>query len=69
MPEQEKVCERCNGSGVIGRSIYYPMAYVGPGPVPDYAQGVCEATCDECQGDGIADAGLATPEAGETEHG
>jgi len=43
------VCERCNGTGLIGRRNVYPLAYVGPGPVPEDARGVFEAECDYCE--------------------
>ena len=46
------MCERCQGSGTIGCSTSYPCSYIGPGPVPDDAANVYEATCDRCGGVG-----------------
>ena len=46
-PEQEH-CDRCNDTGWIAVRNSYPMSYVGPGPCPDYATGVCDAPCDRC---------------------
>lgn len=51
-------CERCNGSGEIAVSIYFPCGYVGPGPVPDYATGVVASRCDECLGRALEDIAL-----------
>jgi len=45
-------CDRCNGSGYIAISVYFPMNYRGPGPVPEDAKGVTERVCDECSGSG-----------------
>ncbi len=40
--------ERCDDSGWIAVRTSSPMTYVGPGPCPDYAVGVCDAPCDRC---------------------
>ncbi len=50
--EAQVTCPRCNGSGTIACSIYFPCGYVAPGPVPEDARGVYEAKCDECGGIG-----------------
>ncbi len=40
-------CERCNDTGIIAvRSR--DCSYVGPGPVPEYARGVAEGDCWDC---------------------
>ena len=52
------MCDRCNGTGEIAVRIAYPMSYVGPGPVPDDARGICSATCDRCRCMGMTDADL-----------
>jgi hypothetical protein len=49
----DRECHRCNGTGEIARSVHYPMAYRGPGPVPDDARGVTAAKCDRCDGTGV----------------
>jgi hypothetical protein len=54
----DRECERCNGSGEVARSIYFPCSYVGPGPVPDYARGVAPAKCERCGGTGVVDVDL-----------
>ena len=53
MSEDRQKCEHCNGSGEVAVSIYFPMSYLGPGPVPESARGVTSRKCDECNGDGI----------------
>lgn len=37
-------------TGWIAVRNYFPMAYVGPGPCPDYATGVCTRTSWPIQG-------------------
>lgn len=54
----DRECTRCRGTGEIARSVHYPMAYRGPGPVPDYATGVCAARCDRCDGTGVEEIDL-----------
>lgn len=44
------ICERCNDSGTIAVSVYFPMSYRGPGPVPEDARGVTDRACDVCGG-------------------
>lgn len=44
------MCDRCGGSGEVAVSVYYPMSYVGAGPVPEDARGVVGRVCDECGG-------------------
>jgi hypothetical protein len=46
--ESEEHCDRCDDTGWIAVRNSYPMSYVGPGPCPDYATGVCDAPCDRC---------------------
>jgi len=48
-------CERCKGSGTVARSTRYSLEYRAPGPVPEDARGVFEATCNECHGIGYID--------------
>jgi len=48
-------CKRCRGSGVIGVRNNFRASYVGPGPVPEDARGVTDATCDECRGMGYVE--------------
>lgn len=45
-------CRLCNGSGEIAVSVSFRGGYIGPGPVPDYADGVRGVTCDSCGGSG-----------------
>lgn len=52
-------CERCDGSGEIARSIYFPCSYVSAGPVPDHARGVSGAKCDGCGGSGWTEKEIA----------
>lgn len=47
-------CKRCNGSGEIAISIYSGV-YIGAGPVPDDATGVCGVTCNTCRGMGYVE--------------
>ena len=47
-----KKCERCNGTGEIGRRTTFPLSYIGPGPVPEDATNAFAAKCDECDGRG-----------------
>ena len=42
------ICDKCEDSGLIGVRNTFPMSYVGPGPVPDDARGVCEVRCSYC---------------------
>lgn len=50
--EPQKICRHCDGSGLIARSYQFPLAYRGPGPVPEDARHVYEDTCDVCGGGG-----------------
>ena len=56
LPAGEAICERCNGYGGIVCRTTLPCSYVGPGPAPDDAQGVCERKCDWCLGAGTVPA-------------
>lgn len=51
-------CERCDGSGEIAVSVQ-TLAFVGAGPVPDYASGVAGAKCDCCGGSGWTEKEIA----------
>ena len=53
MSEETQKCEHCNGSGEVAVSIYSPMSYMGPGPVPEHARSVTSRRCDECNGTGV----------------
>ena len=44
-------CKRCAGSGSIGIRTS-SASYVGPGPVPEDARGICEIDCLACCGEG-----------------
>jgi hypothetical protein len=48
----DRECHHCNGTGEIARSTSYPMAYRGPGPVPEHARGIVGCKCDWCDGTG-----------------
>ena len=41
----EPKCLRCNDSGTIGINNH-SLNYIGPGPVPEDAKGICEVFCD-----------------------
>lgn len=51
MSDFPQTCERCNGSGEIGRKCR--GAREAPGPVPDDARGWYAATCPDCKGVGV----------------
>ncbi len=44
-------CERCAGSGEIGRR--QRGSKEAPGPVPDDARGWVALTCPDCHGEGV----------------
>jgi DnaJ-class molecular chaperone len=45
-------CERCAGSGEIGRRNRWGSKEA-PGPVPDDARGWVAVTCPDCHGEGV----------------
>ena len=45
-------CERCAGSGEIGRRDRWG-GREAPGPVPDDARGWVALTCPDCHGEGV----------------
>ena len=47
-----EICTRCGQSGEIALKTSN-LRYVGPGPVPDDARGICSVTCDRCGGIGM----------------
>lgn len=52
-------CERCDGSGEIARSIYFPCGFVAAGPVSEHARGVAASKCDLCGGSGWTEKEIA----------
>jgi hypothetical protein len=39
-------CSFCDDTGWIIVRDSHPMLYVGPGPCPEHATGVCDAPCE-----------------------
>ena len=51
MSDFPQTCERCHGSGEIGRRTHGSKE--APGPVPDDARCWYSATCPDCKGTGV----------------
>jgi len=51
MSSEPQKCDRCNGSGEIGKRTRGERE--APGPVPDDARGWFAVTCPDCKGVGV----------------